>query len=138
MEKVEIYKRRIKQLYRAFMLSLTLIFLACLPTYPFFNIPLGLERTFYLSLSVVLLSLLVLPIALWLKRRVFPIRIGLDAYWSYTATRRYFWLFSLCLVPFFFSFVIYIIFASLIALLTGYLFSLYGLILIRPMEEDLL
>jgi uncharacterized membrane protein (Fun14 family) len=85
---------------------------------------------------VLAIGLSILPVGLLIKKGVFPVDSSKDPYWSYTATRRYFWLFLLSLVPFAFSFIVFIVFALIEVLLLGYVLSLCGLILVRPKEED--
>jgi len=41
-------------------------------------------------------------------------------------------------IPFTFSFLIFIVFASLALLIEGYLLTVSGLILLRPREEDII
>jgi len=138
MDKLQLYRKRSKQLYYAFVLSLTITFLACLPLYFYFKLPVhpDLSRSMFFFLSV--MGLAILPIGLLIKKRAFPVDSSKDPYWSYTATRRYFWLFLLSLVPFAFSFIVFIVFALIEVLLLGYVLSLCGLILVRPKEEDVI
>jgi len=98
------------------------------------SIPVVFSRSMFFFLSV--MGLAILPIGLLIKKRAFPVDSSKDPYWSYTATRRYFWLFLLSLVPFAFSFIVFIVFALIEVLLLGYVLSLCGLILVRPKEED--
>jgi H+/Cl- antiporter ClcA len=137
MQKVILFKKRSKHLYYAFILSLNILFVACLVLYPYFRLPLSSSLVSYSLLIIFVVGLLSLSLALFLRRRLFPISTLRDDYWSYTATRRYFWLYALSLTPFGLSFLIYILFAPLSVLILGYLLSLCGLILVRPKEEDL-
>lgn len=138
MEKLKLYRKRSRQFYYSFIVSTTILFLACLPLYFYFKLPLHPQLVYSLLIIILLLGLLSLSLAYFLKRKLFPVNSSKDIYWSYTATRRYFWLFSLVLVPFFLSFIFFIIFAPLSLLFLGYILSLCGLILIRPREEDLI
>lgn len=137
MEKLELYRKRARHLYYAFVFSLVGLYLACLPLYPYFRLPLHKNLVLFSSFFVVALGIICLPTALTLKKKLFPVDTHTDPYWSYTATKRYFWLYVLCLVPFVFAFLTFIAFASLLVLSVGFLVSLCGLILIRPVREDL-
>jgi hypothetical protein len=61
-----------------------------------------------------------------------------EPYWSQRATARYFWLYFLVGIPFTFSFLVFIVFASLALLIEGYLLTVFGLILLKPREEDII
>lgn len=137
MQKVALFKKRSKHLHYAFVLSLNILFVACLVLYPYFRLPLSYSLVSYSLLIIFFVGLFSLSLALFLRRRLFPISTLRDDYWSYTATRRYFWLYTLSLTPFGLSFLIYVLFAPLSVLILGYLLSLCGLILVRPKEEDL-
>ncbi|MFN7065021.1 MAG: hypothetical protein ACK4OF_02575 [Aquificaceae bacterium] len=89
-------------------------------------------------LFVVLSGVVCVPVAYLLRKRSFPVDSSKDIYWSYSATRRYFWLFTLSLVPFGLSLILFVVFASLTLLVLGDLLSLCGLILVRPREEDVI
>ncbi|WP_079653307.1 hypothetical protein [Thermocrinis minervae] len=132
-----VYRRRVKQFFFAYVAFVGLLFFGCLVLYPFFSIPLPLKLVIYLNALTFLLFLLCVSISLFLKRRFFPIVADKDPYWSYTATRRYFWMFVLASLPFFISFILYIVFASLSNLVLAYLLSMLNLYLLRPKEEDL-
>jgi len=134
----ELYKKRAKQLFYAYLGLLTLIFLASLVLYPFFKLPLPSKLIIYSVGFVFFFALLSIPLALYLRKKLFPVETNKDPYWSYTATRRYFWLFVLVSLPFFIAFLIYLIFASLLLLFLGYTLSLVGLLLVKPKEEDVL
>ncbi len=136
MEKIHIYRRRSRHLHYAFVASLLVLYLACLPLYPYFKVPLHENLVNFLTFFVLATGLFSVLPALILKKRLFPVEVQKDSYWSYTATRRYFWLYVLCLVPFGFAFLAFVAFASLQVLSAGFILSLCGLILIRPKEED--
>ena len=134
----ELYKKRAKQLFYAYLGLLTLIFLASLVLYPFFKLPLPSKLIIYSVGFVFFFALFSIPLALYLRKKLFPVEMSKDPYWSYTATRRYFWLFVLVSLPFFIAFLIYLIFASLLLLFLGYTLSLVGLLLVKPKEEDVI
>ncbi|MEJ5338966.1 MAG: hypothetical protein ACK42C_08415 [Aquificaceae bacterium] len=137
MEKVYTYRKRSRHLHYAFVFSLVVLYFACLPLYPYFRVPLHENLVSFFTIFVLAVGLISLPPALLLRKRLFPVETLQDPYWSYTATRRYFWLYVLCLVPFAFALLVFIAFASLVVLSVGFLVSLCGLILVRPKEEDL-
>jgi hypothetical protein len=84
-----------------------------------------------------LLGVIFISLALFLRKRLFPITVE-EPYWSQRATTRYFWLYFLVGIPFAFSFFAFIVFASLTLLIEGYLLTVSGLILLRPKKEDLI
>lgn len=137
-ELLGVYKRRAKHLYYAFVIFLSLIFFGALLLYHLFKLPLSSKLVLYANLCVIFVATLSLPLSLFIRRRCFPVDTSRDRYWSYTATRRYFWAFVIAGLPFATAFLIYIIFASLTVLFLGYLSTLCGLILIKPREEDVL
>ncbi|MEN3027803.1 MAG: hypothetical protein ABDH29_00925 [Aquificaceae bacterium] len=137
MEKLKIYRKRAKQLYYAFLFSLTLTFLASLPLYPYFKLPVHPNLLYSTLLFVLLTGVLSLPSAYLIRRRFFPLSSSTDPYWSYRATKLYFWAFVLCVFPFFLSLLFFLLIAKLELLFLGYLLGLCGLILVRPREEDL-
>ncbi|ADC88927.1 hypothetical protein Thal_0292 [Thermocrinis albus DSM 14484] len=132
------YHRRIKKFHRAWIGFVSIVFLGSLPTYPFFRLPLHPNTKWGLTFLVVVLFFITFVAAVWIKGRVFPVEHQQDPLWNYTATRRYFWLFSLVSLPFFFSFLFYLIFPSLTLLTVGYILTIFGLIFLRPKEEDVL
>ncbi len=136
MEKVYIYRKRSRHLHYAFVVSLVVLYIACLPLYEYFKVPLHENLVNFLTFFVLATGLFSILPALFLRKRVFPVSPHKDPYWSYTATRRYFWLYVLCLVPFAFAFLAFVAFASIQVLSAGFLLSLCGLILVRPKEED--
>lgn len=136
MEKIELYRKRARHLYYAFVFSLVGLYLACLPLYLYFRLPLHRNLVIFFSLFVFALGVICLLSALVLKKKLFPVETQKDPHWSYTATKRYFWLYVLCLVPFAFAFLTFIAFASLTVLSVGFLVSLCGLILLKPVRED--
>jgi len=95
-----------------------------------------MKLVLYANALVVFVGVLLIPLGVFLKKKYFPVFSDKDVHWSYTATRRYFWLFVLANIPFLLSFIIYLVFAPLSTLVIGYAISLYGLILLRPREED--
>ncbi len=125
-------------MYYAFLASLTLILLACLPLYPYFKVPIHPNLFYSMLIFVALLGALCIPTAYFIRKKAFPVDSSKDVYWSYTATRRYFWLYVLCALPFAFSLLFFVVFSPLLPLFFGYLLSLCGLILIRPREEDVI
>ncbi|MFN3947714.1 MAG: hypothetical protein ACK4LA_06475, partial [Aquificaceae bacterium] len=127
-----------KHMHYAFLVSVTLIFLACLPLYPYFKVPIHPNLFYSILIFIALLGIVCIPLAYLLKKKVFPVDSSKDVYWSYTATRRYFWLYVLSSLPFGFSFLFFVVFAPLLPLLLGYLLSLCGLILVKPKEEDVI
>ncbi|WP_340694405.1 hypothetical protein [Hydrogenobacter thermophilus] len=137
-ELLSIYRSRAKQFYYAFVSFLSLVFLGSLLLYPFFKLPLPSKLVLYASFSVTFVGMISLPFSLFIRKRYFPIDTSQDAYWSYTATKRYFWAFVIAGLPFATAFLIYIIFASIIVLFLGYFLTLCGLIFIKPREEDVL
>ncbi|MFN3813405.1 MAG: hypothetical protein ACK4SM_02125 [Aquificaceae bacterium] len=135
---LELYRKRARQFFYAFLSFLTIVFLASIATYPFFKLSLTKEFVAYLNLLVLLLGTFFLPLSLFLRRRFFPVLTEKDPYWSYTATRGYFWSFIVCGAPFLLAFLMYIIFAEVFTLVLGYALSLMGLVLIKPNKEDIL
>ncbi|MCS6875633.1 MAG: hypothetical protein NZM36_02080 [Aquificaceae bacterium] len=136
MEKLQIYKKRARQLYFAFLLSTTTLFLACVPLYPYFKVPVHPNLAYFTLGLVFITGITGLTIAYTIRKKSFPVFSAADPYWSYTATRKYFWSYSLCLLPLFIAFLLFIVIARVDALFLGYLMSLCGLILLRPKEED--
>ncbi|MCS7171782.1 MAG: hypothetical protein N3D14_00515 [Aquificaceae bacterium] len=137
MEKLKLYRRRARQLYYIFLLSPNIILIACLPLYPYFKLPLHPNLSLFSLFFILGLGLISLPIAYLIKKKFFPVDTSSDHYWSYTATRGYFWVFTLCLLPFLFSLIFFVAIAQMRILLLGYSLSLCGLILLKPKEEDL-
>ena len=137
MEKLKVYRKRARHLFYAFIISLSVVFLACLPLYPYFRVPVHVNLAYFMLFFVFAVGIVSLPPAYIIKRRLFPVNVEVDPHWSYTATRRYFWIFVLCLLPFFFSLLVFVAIARLDSLFLGYLLSLCGLILVRPKEEDI-
>ncbi len=137
MEKVYIYRKRSRQLHYAFVASLVILYLACIPLYFYFRLPLHKNLVNFFTFFVVATGIFSVLPAIFIRRKVFPVDTTKDPYWSYTATRRYFWLYVLCLVPFAFALLTFIAFASFQVLSAGFLVSLCGLILVRPKEEDI-
>ena len=133
---LEVYRKRARQFFFASLGLLSLVFLASLSLYPYFRLPLPVRFVMYLNMIVLLSGVVCLPLGLFIKKKLFPVLSARDPYWSYTATRRYFWLFTLVNLPFFISFFSYIVFAPLSTLILGYVVSLCGLILLRPRKED--
>lgn len=138
MEKLQLYRKRARHLHYAFVAFLSLIYLSCLPLYPFFSVPVPAHLFQFMTFFVIALSLFSILPAYLFRKRLFPVNSRNDLYWSYTATRRYFWLYVLCLIPFFFSFLIFIALALLSVLSLGYFLSLSGLILLKPRQEDVI
>ncbi|WP_448587347.1 hypothetical protein [Thermocrinis sp.] len=124
------FYRRIKQFFMATLGLISLTFVACLPLYPYFRLPLHPNLVLGTMLIVLILGIVSILLSLVLKRRIFPTQIE-------KATRRYFWLYALVSTPFLFSLLIYIVFAPLSLLILGYFLTLFGLILLKPKEEDL-
>ncbi|MGC8852277.1 MAG: hypothetical protein ACP5P0_01580 [Hydrogenobacter sp.] len=137
MDKREIYRRRAKQFYYAFLFFINLVFFGSLATYPFFNLPLPSKVILQASLIVILSALLSFLLAFFVRKRSFPVKTAQDIWWSYTATKGYFWSFVISSVPFAIAFVIYLVIASFVVLFLGYLLSFCALILLRPKEEDI-
>lgn len=137
MDKRDLYKKRAKQFYYAFLSFISLLFLGSLATYPFFKLPLPSKVIIQSSLIVVLSAILTFPLAFLIRKRFFPVRVAQEPYWSYTATKVYFWSFVVSSTPFTIAFIIYLIIASLVVLFLGYLLSFCALILLRPKKEDI-
>ncbi|MCS6998573.1 MAG: hypothetical protein N2648_02995 [Aquificaceae bacterium] len=137
MEKLELYRKRAKELYYAFLLSLNLAFFASLLLYPYFKLPVHPNLVYFTFLFVLLTGFISLPSAYLIRKRFFPLSSSTEPYWSYRATKVYFWVFVLCLLPFSFSLLFFVFIARLEALFLGYILGLCGLILVRPREEDL-
>ncbi|RMH01566.1 MAG: hypothetical protein D6699_06720, partial [Aquificota bacterium] len=104
MEKLSLYRKRARQLHYVFVIFSTLLFLACGAIYPYFSIPIATTTLVRLLVLVSMLGVVSLGLAYFLKRRLFPVDSSKDPFWSYTATRRYFWLFTLALAPYILSF----------------------------------
>jgi len=134
----ELFYIRVRQFFKASLGLVTLIFVACLPLYPYFRLPLHINMVLGSMLITLTLSIFLVILALILRKRLFPIHTQKEKYWSQKAIRRYFWLYALVTLPFFFSFIVYIIFAPLSVLILGYFLSIFGLILLKPRKEDLI
>ncbi|WP_096602939.1 hypothetical protein [Hydrogenobacter hydrogenophilus] len=137
MDKRDLYRKRAKQFYYAFLSFISLLFVGSLATYPFFNLPLSSKVILQASLIVMLSALFSFPLAFFVRKRIFPVRTAQDIWWSYSATKGYFWSFVVSSTPFAIAFVIYLIIASLVVISLGYLLSFCALILLRPKEEDI-
>jgi len=132
----ELYFKRARQFFFATLGFVSLVFFACLPLYPYFKLPLHPNLVLGMLAFNLLLGVLSISLALFLRKRLFPIKVE-EPYWSQRATTRYFWLYFLVGIPFAFSFFAFIVFASLALLIEGYLLTVFGLILLRPREEDI-
>jgi hypothetical protein len=133
----ELYFKRARQFFFATLGFVSLAFFGCLPLYPYFKLPLHPNLVLGMLAFNLLLGVIFIPLALFLRKRLFPIKVE-ESYWSQRATTRYFWLYFLVGIPFAFSFFAFIVFASLALLIEGYLLTVSGLILLRPREEDLI
>jgi len=133
----ELYFKRARQFFFATLGFVSLVFFACLPLYPYFKLPLHPNLILGMLAFNLLLGVIFITLALFLRKRFFPIKME-EPYWSQRATTRYFWLYFLVGIPFAFSFLVFIVFASLALLIEGYLLTVSGLILLRPREEDLI
>jgi hypothetical protein len=136
-DKRGIYKKRAKHFYYAFLSFITLLFLGSTATYPFFKLPLPPKIIIQSSLIVVVSAILTFPLAFLIRKRFFPVRVAQEPYWSYVATKGYFWSFVVSSAPFMVAFFIYLIIASMVVLFLGYFLSFCVLILLRPKEEDI-
>lgn len=137
MDKRDLYRKRAKQFYYAFLSFISLLFVGSLATYPFFNLPLPSNVILQASLIVIMSAILTFPLALLIRKKILPVRTAQNIWWSYSATRGYFWSFVVSSTPFAIAFIIYLIIASSVVLFLGYLLSFCALILLRPKEEDI-
>ena len=134
----ELFYERVKQFFGATVGLITLLFFACLPLYPYFKLPLHINLVLGGMLITLTLGIFSLILVLTLRKKLFPIYIKEETQWIQKAIRRCFWLYFLASLPFFFSFIVYIIFAPLSVLILGYVLSIFGLILLKPRKEDLI
>ncbi|WP_029551675.1 hypothetical protein [Thermocrinis jamiesonii] len=134
----ELFYERVKQFFGATVGLITLLFFACLPLYPYFKLPLHINLVLGGMLITLTLGIFSLILVLTLRKKLFPIYTKEETQWVQKAIRRYFWLYFLASLPFFFSFIVYIIFAPLSVLIFGYVLSIFGLILLKPRKEDLI
>ncbi len=131
----ELFIRRARQFNLAFVVSITILFLVNLALYEFFSMPVSPKLLVYVYSAQALLTLLAYSVAYIVRKRLFPVRMS-EAYWSYTAVRRYFWSYVLLSLPFGIAFVFYLFAGDLPNLFLGYLLSLCGLIIFRPRKGD--
>ncbi len=132
----ELYFKRIRQFFFSTLGFVSLVFFACLPLYPYFKLPLHPNLVLGMLAFNLVLGMVFIAIALFFRKRLFPISVK-EPYWSQKATTRYFWIYFLVGIPFAFSFLAYIVFAVLSLLIEGYFLTVFGLILLRPKKEDI-
>jgi len=108
----ELFYERVKQFFGATVGLITLLFFACLPLYPYFKLPLHINLVLGGMLITLTLGIFSLILVLTLRKKLFPIYTKEETQWVQKAIRRYFWLYFLASLPFFFSFIVYIIFFS--------------------------
>lgn len=134
-DKSELFIKRAKQFNLAFVVSITVLFLVDLALYRFFSMPVSPKLLLYVYSLQIMSAIVAYLVAFLVRKRMFPVRTS-EAYWSYTAVRRYFWSYVLLSLPFFIAFIFYIFAGNLSALVLGYILSLCGLIIFRPKEGD--
>ena len=136
-DKLKLYVKRATHLNRAFLFVASFFYLICLISYSFFSMPVSPRLSLYMYALIVMVGVFGYGVAFFVKKRMFPIDPRKDPYWSYTATRRYFWSFVSLSFPFFISFVFYIFAGHLSSLTLGFIITALGLVLFRPRREDL-
>lgn len=134
-DKSELFIKRAKQFNLAFIVSITVLFLIDLGLYSFFSMPVSSKLLLYVYSAEIISAAVTYSVAFLVRRRMFPVRTS-EAYWSYTAVRRYFWSYVLLSIPFGIAFLFYLFAGNLSSLLLGYLLSLCGLIIFRPKKGD--
>ncbi len=137
-DKRRLYLKRAKQLNRAFIAVILLFYLICLAAYEFFRMPVSNKLSIYVYSIISGLGVLSYLSAFLIKRKMFPVNTSEDKYWSYTATRRYFWSYVMLSFPFFISFVFYIFAGHLSSLTLGFLISVVGLLIFKPKEGEVI
>ncbi len=135
-DKRRLYISRAKQLNRAFIFVAFLFYVVSLLTYKFFSMPVSPKLAIYVYAINIVLGLIAYSSAFLIRRYMFPVDSSKDKYWSYTATRRYFWSYVLLSLPFFISFLFYIFAGHLYSLTLGFLITLAGLLIFKPREMD--
>ncbi len=136
-DKLKLYVKRATHLNRAFIFVASLFYLICLLSYSFFSMPVSPKLSLYMYAFIILSGVFGYGVAFFVKRKMFPVNPHRDPYWSYTATRRYFWSFVVLSFPFFMSFIFYIFAGHLSSLTLGFIITVLGLVLFRPDEGDL-
>jgi len=136
-DKSELFIKRAKQFNLAFVVSITVLFLVDLALYRFFSMPVSPKLLLYVYSLQILSAIVAYLVAFLVRKRMFPVRTS-EAYWSYTAVRRYFWSYVLICVPFGIAFLFYLFAGNFSSLLLGYLLSLCGLIIFRPRKGDVI
>ena len=134
-DKSELFIKRAKQFNLAFIVSITVLFLIDLGLYSLFSMPVSSKLLLYVYSAEIISAAVTYSVAFLVRRRMFPVRTS-EAYWSYTAVRRYFWSYVLLSIPFGIAFLFYLFAGNLSSLLLGYLLSLCGLIIFRPRKGD--
>ncbi len=134
-DKSELFIKRARQFNLAFIVSITVLFLVDLGLYNFFSMPVSSKLLLYVYSAEIISAAVAYSVAFLVRRRMFPVRTS-EAYWSYTAVRRYFWSYILLSIPFGIAFLFYLFAGNLSSLLLGYLLSLCGLIIFRPRKGD--
>ncbi len=135
-DKGELFIRRAKHLNLAFIISLTILFLADLGLYRFFSLPVSPRLLLYIYSIEIAVAVATYLSAFLIRRFLLPVSMKEDL-WSYRAVRRYFWSYVLLSAPFGTAFIFYLFTGNLSSLILGYVLSLCGLILFRPRREDL-
>ena len=94
-----LYFKRARQFFFATLGFVSLVFFGCLPLYPYFKLPLHPNLVLGMLAFNLLLGVIFITLALFLRKRLFPIKVE-EPYWSQRATARYFgftfwWVFPL-------------------------------------------
>ncbi|NPA41153.1 MAG: hypothetical protein GXO18_02660 [Aquificae bacterium] len=135
-DKSELFIKRAKQFNLSFIVSITVMFLVSALMHNFFSMPVAPKLLTYIYAIELGTALISYAVAFFVRKKMLPVKISEDIYWSYTAVRRYFWSYVLLCLPFGIAFLFYLFAGNLSALLLGYLLSLLGLILFRPRRGD--
>lgn len=136
-DKGELFIKRAKQLNKAFLVSISVFFVISLLLYRFISLPVSAKLVVYIYVFELVSAVLAYGSAALIRVKMFPVSTS-EAYWSYTAVRRYFWSFVLLCIPFGIGFVFYFFVGNMSALVLGYLLSVCGLIIFRPRKGDVI
>jgi len=135
-DKRKLFLKRARHFNLSFILSLSVFLLVSVALYRFFSMPVSPKLLVYVYAIEVASALLGYGIAFAVRKTMLPVRVSGDAYWSYTAVRRYFWSYVVLCLPFFLAFLFYLFAGNLSSLLLGYVLSVAGLVAFRPREGD--
>lgn len=140
MDKKELFLKRANQFWKAFLGSLTIVYIALLFLYKLLKLPIDQYKDIYIklisysTLALAISLLISFLLSFLVKRLYFPIDTSKE-YWSYSAMKGYFFSYIIYLIPFFISFVIYFVFAFLAILTAGFIISFALLYFNKPKES---